>query len=73
MLAVGAIIMRTMKDLHEAVVSVYLNLALFFISAMLIACTLKSKEKYQGFAFFADFDYVTWLLIPLNGVNTVYV
>lgn len=76
MLAVGAIIMRTMKNLHEAVVSTYLNLALLLTSAILISATLKSsmaQEKYRGFSFFVDFDWISWFLVFLNGVNTVLV
>ena len=72
LLATGAIAMRKMRKMPEAVVSSYVNTGLFIVSGILIAVVkTPDRTSYQGFTFWKDFDSLTWFLIPCNGISTV--
>ena len=54
--------MRKMKKFHEAVVSFYLNMAIFLIALVVILGT------GADFTFVTDLDWVSWLLLIVVGV-----
>ena len=60
--AVGTISMRKMKKFHEAVVSFYLNLSIFFIALVVILGT------GADFTFLINLDWISWLLLIGVGV-----
>ena len=69
----GAIAMRVMRKMPEAVISTYVSLTLFVVSGVLVACIETEGQTYKGFSFFKDFNLLSWVLVPLNGVSTVIV